>query len=138
MTCGLCGSGISADEKYKKLKNGKINTHIYYGCTKSRDKHCKCGYINETDLVKQLQKLLDDVDLNQSTIGKRIASEVSRYKKFTQSLLGEKSDVLADGTDTKAYVKFLLKEGSMEEKREIIGCFESRTALSKKVIKLSG
>ena len=32
MTCGLCGSGISADEKYKKLKNGKFNTHIYYGC----------------------------------------------------------------------------------------------------------
>lgn len=137
MTCGLCGSGISADEKYKKLKNGKINAHIYYGCTKSRDKHCKCGYINEVDLIEQLQKLLDQIDLNKSTIGKRIAVEVSRYKKFTTSLLGEKSDVLADNIDTKAYVKFLLKEGSLEEKREIISCFESKIVLSKKIVKLS-
>lgn len=50
----LCGSGISADEKYKKLKNGTLNTHIYYGCTKAKDKNCKCGYINENDLIKQL------------------------------------------------------------------------------------
>lgn len=24
MTCGLCGSGITADEKFKKQKNGNI------------------------------------------------------------------------------------------------------------------
>jgi len=58
MKCGLCGSGISATEKFKKLKNGSHNRHVYYGCTKAKDKHCKCGYINETDLIKQLQKLL--------------------------------------------------------------------------------
>lgn len=137
MTCGLCGSGISADEKYKKLKNGKVNTHVYYGCTKARDKHCKCGYINETDLIKQLQKLINDINLNQSSVGKRITTEVSRYKKFTKSLLGEKSEMLAENIDTKDYVKFLLKEGSMEEKREIISCFESRIVLNKKVVKLA-
>ena len=136
MTCGLCGSGISADEKYKKLKNGKVNTHIYYGCTKAKDKHCECGYINETDLIKQLQILVDEVDLNQSSIGKRISTEVTRYKKFMKSLLSEKSDILADDIDTKAYVKFLLKEGSLEEKREIIGCFKSRIVMSKKLVKL--
>jgi DNA invertase Pin-like site-specific DNA recombinase len=35
MTCGLCGSGISADEKFKKLKDGGANRHVYYGCTKA-------------------------------------------------------------------------------------------------------
>ena len=134
VTCGLCGSGISADEKYKKLKSGKVNTHMYYGCTKARDKHCKCGYINETDLIKQLQKLLDEVDLNQSSVGKRITTEVSRYKKFTKSLLGKKSEMLAENIDTKDYVKFLLKEGSLEEKREIIGCFKSEILLVNKTI----
>lgn len=113
MTCGLCGSGISADQKYKKLKSGKVNTHVYYGCTKARDKHCNCGYINETDLIKQLQKLINDINLNQSSVGKRITTEVSRYKKFTKSLLGEKSEMLAENIDPKDYVKFLLKEGSM-------------------------
>jgi DNA invertase Pin-like site-specific DNA recombinase len=37
MTCGLCGSGICADEKFKKLKDGSINRHVYYGCTKSKN-----------------------------------------------------------------------------------------------------
>ena len=137
MTCGLCGSGISADEKYKKLKNGKVNTHIYYGCTKAKDKHCKCGYINESDLIKQLQKLVDEVDLNQSSIGKRISTEVTRYKKFMRSLLGEKSNILADDIDTKEYVKFLLKEGSLEEKREILSCFEANICLKKKTVSLN-
>jgi len=44
MTCGLCGSGVCADEKFKKLKDGSVNRHIYYGCSRSKDKNCKCGY----------------------------------------------------------------------------------------------
>ena len=136
MTCGLCGSGISADEKYKKLKNGKFNTHVYYGCTKARDKNCKCGYLNEVDLIKQLQGLVDNIDLNQSTIGKRVSAEVSRYKKFTHSLLGGSSEVTAQDIDTKEYVKFLLKEGSLEEKRETMSCFKSKILLNKKTVSL--
>ena len=62
ITCGLCGSGISATEKFKKLKNGGYNRHIYYGCTKAKDKNCKCGYISEEDLIKQLQKQIDKLD----------------------------------------------------------------------------
>ena len=44
MTCGLCGSGICADEKFKKYKNGTITRYVYYGCTKARGADCKCGY----------------------------------------------------------------------------------------------
>lgn len=32
MICGLCGSGISAEEKYKQLKDGTVAKYIYYGC----------------------------------------------------------------------------------------------------------
>lgn len=136
MACGLCGSGISVDEKYKKLKNGKTNTHVYYGCTKARDKHCKCGYINETDLIKQLQKLVDKVELNETSIFKKVKAEVARYKKFHATLLGEKVNTVVSDIDTKDYVKFLLKDGTMEEKREILSCFNSQIVLKNKVISL--
>jgi len=136
MTCGLCGSGVSADEKYKKLKNGKINTHVYYGCTKARDKNCTCGYINEDDLIKQLQKLVDEVVLNETGIVKKIKEEVSRYKKFQSSLLGEGASISVSDIDTKNYVKFLLKDGSIEEKREILDCFSSKILLKNKLIHL--
>lgn len=136
MTCGLCGSGISADEKYKKLKNGKFNTHIYYGCTKAKDKNCKCGYLNEVDLIKQLQKLIDTVNLNETSIKKKVEAEVVRYKKFNKSLLGEKSDISVSDIDMKNYVKFLLKEGSLDEKREILTCYKTRITLSNKILAL--
>jgi len=54
---------VSATEKFKKLKDGSFNTHIYYGCTKAKDKYCKCGYISETDLIKQFQKIIDKIHL---------------------------------------------------------------------------
>jgi hypothetical protein len=136
MMCGLCGSGISADEKYKKLKSGKINPHIYYGCTKSRDKNCKCGYINETDLIKQLQKLVDTADLNETSVMKKIKDEVARYKKFHRMLLGEKAETDASDIDTKSYVKFLLKDGTVEEKRAVMSCFNSQIVLKNKEISL--
>ena len=134
MTCGLCGSGISADAKYKKQKNGTIKTHVYYGCTKARDQHCPCGYINEDDLITQLQKLIDTVNLNETSIKKKVEAEVARYKKFHRSLLGERSDMAITDIDFKDYVKFLLKDGSLEEKRDIISCFNSPIVLNNKNI----
>ena len=43
MSCGLCGSGITADEKFKKLNDGSTNRHVYYKCTRSRDKERERG-----------------------------------------------------------------------------------------------
>ena len=56
----------------KKLKNGELNKHIYYGCTKAKDKNCKCGYLNEAELIKQFKELIDKVDINETDIKKKI------------------------------------------------------------------
>ena len=65
MVCGTCESGISACEKYKKLKNGTVSKYIYYGCTKSKNLHCDNGYIREEDLIKQLVEIIDQIDVNE-------------------------------------------------------------------------
>lgn len=132
MTCGLCGSGISADEKYKKLKDGTFNTHIYYGCSKAKDKNCKCGYINETDLIKQLQDLVDKIELNDSSVLKKMKNEVSRFKKFQLALIGESTEINVTDKDIKNYVKFVLKEGVIEEKRTLLENLTTKIYLSKK------
>lgn len=136
MTCGLCGSGITADEKYKKLKNGDTNAHIYYGCTKVRDRNCKCGYINEQDLISQLESLIDKVSINELGMRDKIKLEVERIKKFQQSLLGVKQQIQIKDVDIKDYAKFILKEGSIEEKRELLSCFKSKILLKEKAITL--
>ncbi len=136
MECGLCGSGISADEKFKKQKNGNTHRHVYYGCTKVRDKECKCGYINEVDLLKQFEVLMDKIDIDEIGIKEKIKEEVERFKKFQQALLGKKDKITVGDIDIRNYAKYLLQEGKDIEKRELLGCLRSDLQLKEKKISL--
>jgi site-specific DNA recombinase len=137
MICGLCGSGICADEKFKKLKDGSVNRHIYYGCTKAKDKDCKCGYINEVELIEQFEKLLNQISINEIGMKDKIKEEVQRIKKFQQSVLGIKQEIQVNDIDIRNYAKFILKDGSIEEKRELLTCFKSKIVLKEKCIYLN-
>ncbi len=133
MTCGLCGSGISAEEKYKQLKDGTSAKYIYYGCGRSKDRHCKNPYIREEDLVEQLGKLMDKIDLNRTGVQIKFEEELKRFNKFHKGVLGvtggkEKHKDI----DLQTYTKYLLKEGSNEEKRELMGCFKSQVVVRDK------
>jgi site-specific DNA recombinase len=135
-TCGLCGSGITADEKFKKLKGGGTNRHIYYKCTKVRDIKCKNGYLNETDLVLQLSKVIDKLDFNKVAIKEKVVDEVNRFKKFQNRLLKSQTQILFKEIDLKDYVKFILEDGDPTEKREILSCFKNRLTISGREIVL--
>lgn len=137
MTCGLCGSGITADEKFKKQKNGNIHRHVYYGCTKRRDPNCKCGYINELDLLKQFEDLMDQIDIDEIGVKEKIKSEVERFKKFQQVLLGKNDKIEVKEIDIRNYAKYLLKEGTDIEKRELLSCLRSKITLKNKEVHLS-
>jgi len=136
MTCGLCGSGISATEKFKKLKNGGYNRHIYYGCTKAKDKNCKSGYISEEDLIKQLQKQIDKLDFKKLPIQDKIEGEIKRFKKFQMMATGKNQNIDVSDVDVKNYIKFLLKEGDDQEKRELLTCLNGEILLKNKVVEI--
>jgi len=136
MTCGLCGSGISATEKFKKLKNGGYNRHIYYGCTKAKDKNCKCGYISEEDLIKQLQKQIDKLDFKKLPVQDKIEGEIKRFKKFQMMATGKNQNIDVSDVDVKNYIKFLLKEGEDREKRELLTCLNGEILLKNKVVEV--
>lgn len=136
ITCGLCGSGICADEKLKKQKNGNIHRYCYYGCSKSRDRKCKSGYINEEELVKQFQLLIDSLDLDETGIRLKLRDEVSRFKNFQRSVFGVKESRLATDVEIRKYAKYLLREGTCIEKRELIGMFQNRITLQNKEIRI--
>lgn len=137
MTCGLCGSGITADEKFKKQKNGSVHRHVYYGCTKARDKNCKCGWINEVDLLKQFETLMDRIDLDEIGIKAKLKEEIARFKNFQQALLGKKETVTVNEIDIRNYAKYLLREGKDSEKRELLGCLSGKVTLRNKTVTLA-
>ncbi len=137
ITCGHCGSGITAQDKLKQLKDGTTARYIYYGCTRAKDLKCKGGYLREEELIDQLIKLVDQVDVNELTIRHQIDQEFERYNKF-QAMLGKdriemkKQPVI----NPKDYAKYLLKSGSAVEKREFLGSLKSTLILENKSIRL--
>ncbi|MCX6296175.1 MAG: recombinase family protein [Bacteroidetes bacterium] len=135
MVCGLCGSGISAEEKYKQLKDGTVAKYIYYGCGRSKDRHCKNPYLREEELTEQLVKIIDRIDINQIGIKMKFEEELKRHNKFNRGVLGVKNNVLAhQEIDLKTYAKYILREGTNEEKRELMGCFKSKLKVTKGVV----
>lgn len=136
MTCGLCGSGITADEKFKKQKNGNVHRHVYYGCTKARDRDCKCGYINEIDLIKQFENLIEKIDIDEIGIKEKIKEEVERFKGFQRVASGIKGKVAVGDIDIRNYAKYVLREGKDVEKRELLSCMKSKLVIKNKIVAL--
>jgi len=136
--CGLCGSGITADEKFKKLKNGTIKRYVYYGCTKVRDLSCKCGYIREEALIEQLFKIIDKISLDKIGMKERLEKEVQRYHQFRHGVLGikEENEKRNKEVDIRNYAKYILKEGSIYDKRELLSCLKSKLILKNKELSL--
>ena len=58
MTCGNCSAAVTAEEKWKRYKNGSSHCYIYYHCTKRKDKNCPEQYIEEKDLEAQIDFIL--------------------------------------------------------------------------------
>jgi DNA invertase Pin-like site-specific DNA recombinase len=138
MSCALCGSSITADEKFKHQKNGNVHRYVYYGCTGRKDKECKSGYINEDELIEQLAGLMDQIDLDSIGMKERIRIEIERHKKFQSGLLGIKeTKVKVVDIDIRNYAKYILREGTMLEKRELLSCLRSKITMANKKVCVS-
>lgn len=135
MTCGKCGSGYTGEEKYKQLKNGNVAKYIYYGCNRSRDKNCKSNYVREDELIKQLTALLDQMKFDQEKVKTKFEHELKRFNKFQKGVL-KQNNPQADHEDVnlKVYMEYILKDGTMEEKRELMNCLNSKILITNKII----
>ncbi len=135
ITCGLCGSGVTADEKFKKLKNGGTARYVYYGCTRSKNLHCKGGYIREEELIDQLVLVIDQISVDEIGVKHKFMEEIKRYAKFRSMVIGkEKEAAEIDEIDVKIYMKYLLKAGTIAEKRELLSNLKSWLKLKNKQI----
>lgn len=136
MKCGHCGSGITADEKFKKLSDGSVRRYVYYGCTRARNLHCRGGYLREEELIKQLTKIIDEIDLDTLGIQGQFKEEVERYYKFSRSILKiDPSDFKNQkDTDMRNYAKYILREGTVLEKRELLTNLQSKLVMRNKKI----
>lgn len=137
MKCGLCNSGVSAEEKFKNLANGTTRKYTYYGCVKFYDKYCKNTYLSEIELISQLVEIMDKINIDKIGIKNKLEQEMGRFNQFRNKVLGisEEEQTQQNKIDVRAYAKYLLKEGTIEEKRELMQSFKSKLVLiHKKVV----
>lgn len=130
MLCGNCGSGITAEEKHKRMKDGSIRTYVYYRCCHAKDHDCKQPSIREDELLESLMTIIDTVDLDKIGMKKKLQEEVARYEKFTTGVLGRETSEKMPRVEIRAYAKYLLQNGKTEEKRELLHCLRNKITLA--------
>lgn len=127
-TCGYCGSGISAEEKWKPLKDGTSAHYIYYDCSRARDRNYKNKYIREEELIDELLKIMDKININKLGMRQKLEDEIRRFNKLQKIVNGKSGQELIEENDEniRQYAKYLLKEGSVSDKRELLANLRSR------------
>ena len=139
MKCGMCGSWITAQEKFKKILGQKDpRSYVYYHCSKHHDHHCPNAMIREDALIVQLIEVLDDIDINTVSVSDSLKEEIRRYNLFQSQLLKKDSrDVVsAKQINLREYMKYIIANGSKDEKREILGMIQADIILKDKKVSI--
>ena len=133
MRCGECGNGIYAEEKLKRLKSGEMARYVYYGCKGRWIKKCSQKYIREEALTDQLCKMIDDIEIDRIAASQKVQAEIEKMKKVAVMIGGgaiaDQLTTAAAKFDVRAYAKHILKDGTREEKREILDKIKSSLIL---------
>lgn len=122
LKCGACKTGVTAEEHTKRLiTTGEIRRYVYYHCGRTNDLDCIEPYIREADLMIELLRLIDKLELDEIGAQTQFKEELERYGKFN-IILGQTGEALASNPaiDLRAYAKYVLQGGTKEEKREIL------------------
>lgn len=132
--CAYCESGITAEEKIKELKDGGFNAHVYYRCTKVKDRNCPNESVKESILIDEMLPIIDKMSLDKSELKQKLQEEVARYALFQTGVLGVELSQSKKQKDIsiKTFAKHMLKHGTMLQKREILSCIKSRILLRDK------
>ena len=135
--CGSCESGVTAEEKFKHLSDGTIKRYVYYHCSKGKRVPCDEPYIREEDLLTQLLQLLDRIEIDEMCVHTQLTSELERYQKFMNNVLNTNNNIKTPKVDIRNYAKYVLQDGTREEKRNVLSCLKSKLILRHQKISLT-
>jgi len=142
LKCGSCGSGITAQEKFKRYKNGSIKRYVYYHCTKFNDFECPEPYIREEDLVEQFSKLLAGASVADISSKVILKPELDKYMLIHRRMQNQDDQEgntevnmeLDDSFDLTGFIEYIFRDGSREQKRDLIGCIKAELYLENRII----
>ena len=131
-TCGGCGRKVAAEEKFRKLKNGKKRRHVYYHCTRSIYHQCDQPYVNENDLEKEILRFIEE-NVDSLELSDELKEDIQQYNDFRTGVLDEMSVLHAvDDLDLLIYARHIITKGTPRLKRNLVHGLEERLILQKR------
>lgn len=112
---GQCNTAITPREKFKKLKNGEFNRHVYYNCTRRVDINCNEKYINENDLCVLLQEFIEKKH-EEIQINDKLRSKVERHYQIIKKLLEQYKIQQSLEAPFVEYSRYILVRGTEAER----------------------
>lgn len=124
--CAYCGASVIGEEKFKLLKSGKKNRHVYYHCSKKTDPNCPEPYVNELDLIDKFIKFVELIEKRKRSaieIGKDTKIKMQKYKAFRNQILDQQKITIEDKPlQFSEYFRHIVLNGTDEEKQELLKC----------------
>lgn len=88
-------------------------------------------------MITELLKILDKVNINELGMRQKLEDEIARFNIFQRSVLGATEKLKTDKEmDIRNYAKYLLKEGAVSEKRELLANLRSKIMYKDKKLTL--
>ncbi len=135
LKCGGCESGITAQEKFKKRKDGTVKRYVYYHCTQSRDFDCPQAYIREEKLAEAFTSMLGKVTIEEIESKEALRIELDRFRRLSSAVLGyNNSQQNHPEINLHNFAKYVLTEGTKDEKRTLISCLNQTIYLKDKEV----
>ena len=135
--CGTCGASITAEEKFKPLRDGGFNRHVYYHCTKKVNPNCPEKYLNEKILVEQLIAFISKNAKTIEVTGE-ITKKMTRHASIVSNSLASR-DIEHDTVEPLTeYSRFILTHGSYNEQSKLIEGIKSTFLIQNQMIIVNG
>lgn len=128
LKCYTCGSTIVGEEKFKKLRDGSTNRHVYYHCSRQVNYNCPEKYVRESSIISELSTICDQLLDNNNRIEPGLKREIDKYALIMRSSGNDNQDYL------KGYVKYVLTNGSDFEKSRLVRNLSIKLALHNKTL----
>ena len=82
---------------------------------------------------------MDEIDIDKLKTVEKIKKEIQRFQKFNYIMMGSDNNDLPkkiSEINIKNYAKYILLEGTKQEKRDLLECLKSKLILKDKVLRL--
>ena len=120
LKCGKCGSCFTAQDKVKTIKNGEHRRYVYYCCTRNIKHICNEKYINEEEVIRQLESLIaEKVDVIKIT--PKLRRKTEEHYLLAKSLLRHYAIDQKLEVPLLEFTRFALKNGTEEDRSLLAG-----------------